>query len=272
MIGSPTVATFTVTSVMSADPCLRVAPLAPVLTASTCADGQVTASVLRPSGPPEVLYSFAPPGTVGEGGARGAWTFAPSVTSVTVTATLRSPNINGWSALSGGWEPVEGDATRVTLVVPLVAGTCEATTPVVTVEPPQCVAGVASLLTVTPETVDGVTYEPAEAFDVELGATASVTATLDPAGVAWAAPEDMPGWVIGSPTVATFTVTSVMSADPCLRVAPLAPVLTASTCADGQVTASVLRPSGPPEVLYSFAPPGTVGEGGARGRGRSPRR
>ena len=45
----------------------------------------------------------------------------------------------------------------------MIAGTCEATTPVVTVEPPQCVAGVASLLRVTPETVDGVTYEPAEA-------------------------------------------------------------------------------------------------------------
>ena len=118
---------------------------------------------------------------------------------------------------------------------------------------------------VTPEAVDGVSYEPAEAFDVELGATATVTATLDPEGVAWAAPEDMPGWVIGSPTEATFTVTSVMSADPCLRVAPLAPVVTASTCADGVVTASVLRPQGPPEVVYSFDPEGTVGEGGARG-------
>ena len=141
--------------------------MAPVVTASACADGVVTASVLRPQGPPEVVYSFDPEGTVGEGGARGAWSFDPSVTSVTVTATLRSPNINAWSALSDGWEPVEGDATKATLTVPLVPGTCESTTPVVTVAPPQCVAGVASLLRVTPEAVDGVTYEPAEAFDVE---------------------------------------------------------------------------------------------------------
>ena len=67
--------------------------------------------------------------------------FAPSVTSVTVTATLRSPNVNGWGALSGGWVAVAGDATRATLTVPLVAGTCEATTPAVTAVPPQCVAG-----------------------------------------------------------------------------------------------------------------------------------
>ena len=79
----------------------------------------------------------------------------------------------------------------------LTAGTCEATPPVVTVEPPQCVAGVVTLVTVTPEAVDGVTYEPAEAFDVELGATVTVTATLDPEGVAWAEPVDR-GWVIGS--------------------------------------------------------------------------
>ena len=74
------------------------------------ADGVVTASVLRPQGPPEVLYSFDPEGTVGVGGARGAWSFDPSVTSVTVTATLRSPNINAWSALSDGW----GRRSRVT--------------------------------------------------------------------------------------------------------------------------------------------------------------
>ena len=75
-----------------------------------------------------MVYSFDPAGTVGVGGARGAWSFDPSVTSVTVTATLRSPNINGWSALSDGWEAVEGDATSATLTVELTAGTCEATT------------------------------------------------------------------------------------------------------------------------------------------------
>ena len=96
--------------------------MAPVLTPSTCADGVVTASVLRPQGPPEVVYSFDPAGTVGVGGARGAWSFDPSVTSVTVTATLRSPNINAWSALSDGWEAVEGDATSATLTVELTRG------------------------------------------------------------------------------------------------------------------------------------------------------
>ena len=86
----------------------------------------------------------------------------------------------------------------------MTAGTCEATTPVVTVEPPQCVAGAVTLVTVTPEAVDGVTYEPAGAFDVELGETVTVTATLDPEGVAWAEPV---GRWLGdrSPTEATFT-------------------------------------------------------------------
>ena len=34
----------------------------------------------------------------------------------------------------------------------------------------------------------------------------------------------------------------------------MAPVLTPSTCANGEVTASVLTPQGPPEVAYSFDP------------------
>ena len=60
------------------------------------------------------------------------------------------------------------------------------------------------MVTVTPEAVDGVTYEPAGASTVELGATVTVTATLDPEGVAWAAPLTA-GWVSGRPTEATFT-------------------------------------------------------------------
>ncbi len=117
-----TTATYTTTAEMSADPCLRVAPLAPVVTPSTCADGEVTASVLTPQGPPEVVYSFDPEGTVGVGGARGAVSFDPSVTSVTVTATLRSPNINAWSALSDGWVVVADDATKATLTVDVDSG------------------------------------------------------------------------------------------------------------------------------------------------------
>ncbi len=54
-----------------------------------------------------------------------------------------------------------------------------------------------------------------------------------------------------------------MSADPCLRVSPLAPVVTPATCADGEVTVAVLTPQGPPGVVYSFDPAGTVGAGGA---------
>ena len=92
----------------------------------------------------------------------GAVSFDPSVTSVTVTATLRSPNVNGWSLpLTDGWVVVADDATSATLTVPLTAGTCEATQPVVTVVPPQCVDGLALTATVTPVAVDGVTYEPA---------------------------------------------------------------------------------------------------------------
>ncbi len=69
-----------------------------------------------------MVYSFDPEGTVGVGGARGAVSFDPSVTSVTVTATLRSPNINAWSALSGGWVVVADDATKATLTVDVDCG------------------------------------------------------------------------------------------------------------------------------------------------------
>ncbi len=139
-----------------------------------------------------------------------------------------------------------------------------ATQPAVTVKPPQCVNGLALTASVTPVAVDGVTYDPpaGRAVDVELGDTLTVTATLAAAGVAWADP--LPdGWVFGSATEATFTVTSEMSADPCARVSPLVPVVTPATCASGVVTLAVLTPQGPAEVVYSFDPAGVVGAGGA---------
>ena len=71
------------------------------------------------------------------------------------------------------------------------------------------------------------------------------------------------GGCVGRRRRRRFTVTAVMSGDPCLRVSPLAPGLTPATCADGVVTASVLTPQGPGEVVYSFVPAGTVGAGGA---------
>ena len=260
---SATEATFTVTPEMSADPCARVSPLAPVVTPSTCASGVVTLAVLTPQGPAEVVYSFDPAGVVGAGGAVSFDT--SEVTSVTVTATLVSPNTNGWSQLlAGGWVVVADDLTRATLTVPLTAGTCEATQPAVTFNPPQCVNGLALTASVTPVAVDGVTYDPAagRAVDVELGETLTVTATLAAAGVGWADPL-ADGWVFVSATEATFTVTPEMSADPCARVSPLAPVVTPSTCASGVVTLAVLTPQGPAEVVYSFDPAGVVGAGGA---------
>ena len=58
-----------------------------------------------------MVYSFDPVGTVGAGGAVSFDT--AEVTSVTVTATLRSPNTNGWSQLlTGGWVVVADDLTR----------------------------------------------------------------------------------------------------------------------------------------------------------------
>ena len=117
------------------------------------------------------------------------------------------------------------------MTVPLTVGTCEETQPVVTVVPPQCVNGLALTATVTPVAVDGVTYDAGgPGGRCELGETLMVTATLDPAGVALGG--SVGRWVgVGSATEATFTVTSEMSADPCARVAPLAPVVTPATCA-----------------------------------------
>ena len=93
--------------------------------------------------------------------------------------------VDGWRASTG--------RDKATLTVPLVAGTCASTTPVVTVEPPQCVAGVACVV----GDAGGGRWGDLRAgsgFDVELGATLTVTATLAAAGVAWASPLD---WWLG---------------------------------------------------------------------------
>ena len=72
----------------------------------------------------------------------------------------------------------------------LTPGTCTATQPVVTAVPPQCVAGVVTLATVTPVAVAGVTYEPAGVTTVALGQPVTVTATLAASAVAWEEPVD----------------------------------------------------------------------------------
>ena len=86
-----------------------------------------------------------------------------------------------------GWS-VADDATRATLTVPLVAGTCTETQPAVTAVPPQCVAGLVTLGTVTPVAVAGVTYDPAGVTTVALGQPVTVTATLAASAVAWEDP------------------------------------------------------------------------------------
>ena len=51
--------------------------MAPVVTPSTCADGVGDGVGVAAAGSAEVVYSFDPAGTVGVGGARGAWSFDP---------------------------------------------------------------------------------------------------------------------------------------------------------------------------------------------------
>ena len=101
--------------------------------------------------------------------------------------------------MSGGWRPVADDATRATLTVPLVAGTCAETQPAVTAVPPQCVAGLVTPGTVTPVAVAGVTYDPAGVTTVALGQPVTVTATLAASAVAWKDPLSG-GWVRQSAT------------------------------------------------------------------------
>ena len=118
------------------------------------------------------------------------------------------------------------------MTVPLTVGSCEATQPVVTVEAPQCVNGLALTATVTPVAVDGVTYDPpaGRAVDVELGEHVGGDGDVGSCGGGLGGAVGR--WVgARSATEATFTVTSEMSADPCARVAPLAPVVTPATCA-----------------------------------------
>ncbi len=156
---------------MSADPCVRVSPLAPVVTPSTCADGEVTAAVLTPQGPPGVVYSFDPAGTVG---LVGRLVVRPvGVTSVTVTATLTVaecrtggvplPTVVVAGSIGGDDGDVDGAVDGGVVHGDAAGGDVRG--------PPQCVAGVATPWTVTPVTVDGVTYvlDPAGGVDRGLG-------------------------------------------------------------------------------------------------------
>ncbi len=92
------------------------------------------------------------------------------------------------------------------------------------IEGPQCVGGVATPWTVTPQTVDGVSYvldPPGGVYQVP--AVVTVTATLAAEGVAWDLPLP-PGWLPGDPaaTVATLTVSFQQ---PCVLVTPADPVV-----------------------------------------------
>ena len=82
------------------------------------------------------------------------------------------------------------------MTVDLVVGSCAVRQPVVTVVPPQCVAGVVTPGTVVPEGVDGVSYtvEPPEG-PYEVGDTVTVRATLASTQVGWASPLAVSGCV-----------------------------------------------------------------------------
>ena len=240
-ITSPTMATSVVP--LNTVPCTEAIPVVPPVIPAACTGGLVTPPTVSDTGV-TVGYVLTH-SDLGDGTTDAVVTFFAKVLG---GYAWQSPPPLPWAA-------TEGDPAIITTTVTLVAGRCDAATPVVTFDPPECVDGVALPARVTPVIpTDGVTYEPAEAFAVPVGGTASVTATLDPEDYAWAAPEAMPGWVIGPATVATFAITSEMTVDPCVRLSPLAPVPTASRCASGELTASVLTPQGPDGVVYSFVP------------------
>ena len=216
---SDTIATFNVA--FDTVTCVPVRPVAPTVTQATCTNGAVTAPLITLPVTSGVAYTLDPNGPYD--GAKN--------TDVVVTASIDDGF--EWGPMGTGW--VRVDATTATFAVTLAGTSCSEVRPVApAVTQAVCAAGVVTAPLLVLPVTDGIVYsvEPSNGFTA--GGTATVTATLNPAGVGW--PATLPtGWTKQTDTTATYPVT--FDDVTCSLVAPEAIVVVQAACIDGVVVA-----------------------------------
>jgi hypothetical protein len=237
---SSTTATYTVT--FADVSCTAVTPLAPVVSAATCVNGAVTEPTVDVPPAEGIIYAVEPAGPY-DGTADA---------TVIVTATLADgyawadPPTEGWTVV---------DPVTATFTVELAAASCAEIVPVLPDNhPAECVDGVLTPPVLTLPETEGITYSVSADPPYAAGQTVVVTATLDTAGVSWAAelPEE---WVQTSPTTATYTHTFADVS--CATVLPVAPEVVAATCTvDGAVVPPTVTLASTPGIVYTADPPG----------------
>ena len=238
---SDTVATTTVT--FDAVVCRLGTPTDPAVIQATCASGVVSEPTIVLPRSRGITYGADPPGPYD----------GTEDVEVIVTALAR-PGY-GWEPLPAGWTQV--DAATATFTVTLVGTSCDERFPVQpTITQAVCANGVVTAPTLTVAATDGITYDTDIDPPYAPGATVVVTATIDPAGVAW--PSTMPaGWDQASDTTATFEATFQPTA--CKQVTPVAPIVAPATCAaDGRVTSPAITLPMTTGVVYTISPPGPI--------------
>ena len=214
-------------------------PLQPVVTQATCANGAVTTPTVVLVVTPGVTYELSPSGAY-----NGAVT-----TVVTVTATVVDGF--GWGQVSLPWTKVSD--LRATMTVTLNAASCA-----------QVAAGGADRRrSVVPcrggrtAVVDGGADRSDHLHVLcrgpyQQGQSVTITATLAPAGVGWAA--NLGDWTGMSATVATLAVTFKPMA--CIAASLVDPGVDQATCAEGVVTVPTVTLPTSTGVVYTVDPAG----------------
>ena len=222
--------------------CTPVAPAGPAVTQATCTAGGVSEPSIALPDTPGVVYVLDP-ADLGDG---------TSDLAVTVTATL----LDGfsWDQMPDGWKRVVDDAAVATFAVVLVGTSCAAVTPAApAVKQAVCAGGVVSAPMLELAGTTGMTYAADPPGPYLAGQSVTVTATLDPTGVAWPATLP-PAWLRTSDTVATLVVK--FDAVKCRLGTPLEPTVTQATCAGGTVTVPTVVLASSRGIRYVADPPG----------------
>ncbi len=214
--------------------CTLVPPVTPVVGHATCTGGVVVPATVTLPDTEGVTYTMDPE-DLGDG---------TTLVSLTVTAVLADGF--EWGSLGDDW--VEVDDTTAELTLELSGASCDAVTPAApTVTQAVCADGGLSAPSLELATTDDVTYtvDPAEPYAV--GQSVIVTATLDPAGVAWG--DALPaGWTAVDDQTATFALTFDDAA--CVAVLPADPVI----LPPGPSTEPVLELPVTPGITYTVEP------------------
>jgi hypothetical protein len=234
---SDTTATYTVT--FERVTCTPVVPVAPKVTQATCANGVVTAPTIVLPTLTGVVFRYEP-ADLGDGTVD---------VQVTVTATVQDGY--GWGTINTPW--TRADDTTATLPLVLDGASCDQVVPVgPAVTEAVCIRGEVTAPTLAFIQTDRIAYAADPPGPYTAGQTVTVTATLEPTGVAW--PAELPaGWTRDTDTTATYAVT--FRNVTCHLGAPVAPTVTQATCVNGEVRQAAVVPARSYGIAYAVDPP-----------------